>query len=168
MSNRDALVCFFRGTGGSRWFRRDYWDLETPLSKWYGVKIDEAGHVASIELNSNRLEGQIPIQNKEQEGRCKYLKDVKVLSLESNLLHGPIPSGIRLLTSLQTLNLSWNKLSGEIPESLSTLIDLQVLRLEHNYLTGQVPPYLVNFKKLRVINVSGNHLTGKCRWKWPS
>ena len=161
MSNRDALVCLFHGTGGIRWFRRDYWDLETPLSKWYGVKIDEAGHVSSIDLNSNRLEGQIPIQNKEQEGRCKYLRDVKILSLESNLLHGPIPSGIRLLMSLQTLNLAWNKLSGHIPESISTLTDLRVLRLEHNYLTGDIPKYLKNFKKLRVINFSCNHLTGE-------
>lgn len=161
MSNRDALVCFFRGTGGTRWFRRDYWDLETPLYKWYGVKTDEAGHVSSIDLNSNRLEGQIPFHNGEQEGRCKYLRDVKVLSLESNLLHGPIPSGIRLLMSLQTLNLAWNKLSGDIPESLSTLTDLRVLKLEHNFLTGNIPMYLKDFKELRVINFSCNHLKGE-------
>ena len=161
MSNRDALVCFNHGTGGTRWSRRDYWNLEVPLSKWYGVKIDEAGHVARINLNSNRLEGKIPFHTQEQEGRCKYLRDVKELSLESNLLHGTIPSGIQVLQSLQSLNLAWNKLSGPIPDSLSTLTDLQVLKLEHNYLTGDIPQYLIKFEKLRVINFSGNHLTGE-------
>ena len=112
MSNRDALVCLFHNLGGIRWRKKDYWDLEVPISKWFGVKIDEAAHVKCINLNDNGMEGSLPFQHDYDLARLKYLKDLQELSLASNRINGVLPSGIHLLQNLQTLNLAWNKLRG--------------------------------------------------------
>ncbi|XP_076896735.1 uncharacterized protein LOC143549824 [Bidens hawaiensis] len=61
-----------------------------------------------IELNGNRLTGQIP----ESISRCKSLE---TLNLAENNLSGEIPVKFKSLMSLKFLNLSYNELSGSIP-----------------------------------------------------
>ncbi|KAK4410859.1 putative inactive leucine-rich repeat receptor-like protein kinase [Sesamum angolense] len=75
---------------------------------------------------------------------------LKVLSLVSIGLKGPLPSGIGELSSLEILNISSNSFSGSIPREVSSMRNLQTLILDHN-----------SFTALRALVLSGNNLSGQ-------
>ncbi|CAN1780611.1 Probable inactive leucine-rich repeat receptor-like protein kinase At3g03770 [Linum perenne] len=82
---------------------------------------------------------------------------LKVLSMVSLGLWGPLPSTIGQLSSLEILNLSSNYLSGVLPMEFSSLKNLQTLILDHNQFTGEVPD-LHNLTNLQVLDLGDNHL----------
>ncbi|CAL0326112.1 unnamed protein product [Lupinus luteus] len=86
----------------------------------------------SIDLSSNHLSGEIPIQ-------FGQLLGLVSLNLSRNNLSGEIPSDIGNLNSLDFLDLSRNYLSGRIPSTLSQIDRLGVLDLSHNSLSGKIP-----------------------------
>ncbi|KAK4756116.1 hypothetical protein SAY87_009873 [Trapa incisa] len=111
---------------------------------------------------------------------------LKVLSLVSMGLQGPLPAAIGNLSSLEILNASSNSFTGEIPEEISSLKGLQSLILDFNNFTGQIPGWLgshlpamavlslknnslagtvpgsfSSMRNLRVLSVSGNNLSGE-------
>jgi hypothetical protein len=155
MSNREGLNCLYQSINGKLWFNQTNWLSEKPISKWYGVTIDEAGHAKEIHLNNNRLEGVLP-----EDSVLKYFHSLKVLALSSNIIHGSIPSSIKYFYSLTCLDLSWNRLTGEIPTELEYLLELKILRLDNNLLSGKLPNYLNKFKNLRCLNLSNNQFEG--------
>ena len=57
---RDALIALYNSTDGANWIHNDNWGTDLPLDEWYGVSIDERGHVYSIGLAANNLTGTIP------------------------------------------------------------------------------------------------------------
>lgn len=156
MSVKDSLLCLYSRTIPSRWTNSTNWGSEISLSRWHGVQVDIAGHVISINLNNNKLEGTLP----DDVPHLRYLQHLQELALSSNLIHGSIGSFIRHLSSLTSLNLSWNKIEGEIPIEFSNLKQLVVLRLDNNQMTGEIPGYLKTFSLLRHINLSNNNFTG--------
>lgn len=82
-SDRDALCCIFEFTRGKeRWYNKNNWLSNVRTGLWYGV-VMEAGHVLRLNLNSNRLEGIIPNND-----RLKSLVNLAYLSLSSNLIYG--------------------------------------------------------------------------------
>ncbi|KAL0429484.1 UNVERIFIED_CONTAM: putative inactive leucine-rich repeat receptor-like protein kinase [Sesamum radiatum] len=95
---------------------------------------------------------------------------LKVLSLVSIGLKGPLPSGIGELSSLEILNISSNSFnglsvlslknnsfSGSLPDALSTMTALRALVLSGNNLSGQVPG-LHNLTNLQVLDLENNNL----------
>lgn len=80
-NDRDALVCIHEATKGHRWHRKCNWMSEKRLNKWDGVTVELSGHVISLTLNDNRLEGFVP-----NSIRMKGLVNLKSLSLSANLL----------------------------------------------------------------------------------
>ncbi|OMP08435.1 hypothetical protein COLO4_06472 [Corchorus olitorius] len=88
------------------------------------------------------------------------LSNLKVLSLVSLGLWGPLPDTIGKLTSLEILNVSSNYLNGFIPVELSYLRDLQTLILDHNNFTGQLPAWLSSLRALAVLSLKNNSLFG--------
>ncbi|XP_007010597.2 PREDICTED: probable inactive leucine-rich repeat receptor-like protein kinase At3g03770 [Theobroma cacao] len=88
------------------------------------------------------------------------LSNLKVLSLVSLGLWGPLPGGIGKLSSLEILNVSSNYFTGFIPVELSYLWNLQTLFLDHNKFTGQVPGWLSSFHALTVLSLKNNSLFG--------
>lgn len=82
------------------------------------------------------------------------------LALGSNLLSGPLPSGLIALTSLQTLDLHNNQLSGPIPAELGSLTNLQELELYGNQLSGSIPTALGNLSQLTSLTLGLNQLSG--------
>ncbi|MED6210711.1 hypothetical protein PIB30_066717 [Stylosanthes scabra] len=86
----------------------------------------------SIDLSSNQLSGQIPMELAELLGLVS-------LNLSRNSLTGKIPSKIGMLTSLEFLDLSRNQLSGSIPSSITQIDMLAMLDLSHNHLAGEIP-----------------------------
>lgn len=55
---REALVIFYKATGGDAWTRKDGWCTNEPLQKWYGVETDENGSVVGLNLGKNNLVGE--------------------------------------------------------------------------------------------------------------
>ncbi|KAG8654075.1 probable LRR receptor-like serine/threonine-protein kinase At1g14390 [Manihot esculenta] len=85
------------------------------------------------------------------------LSNLKVLSLVSLGLWGPLPAKINRFWSLQVLNCSSNFIYGEIPQRFVSLKNLASLVLADNLLSGRVPD-LKGLVLLRELNLSGNHL----------
>ncbi|CAB4285873.1 unnamed protein product [Prunus armeniaca] len=70
------------------------------------------------------------------------LPSLKVLTLVSLGLWGPLPGKIVRLSSLEILNLTSNFLYGAIPLELSSLTTLQTLILDDNMFSGPLPDWL--------------------------
>ncbi len=127
-----ALVDLYNSTGGPNW--TNTWNLEEPVSTWYGVTVNTAGRINSLVFNDG--------------------------STESNNLIGSIPSSLGNLTMLSELNLAYNQLSGSIPPSLGNLSNLFSLSLNDNQLSGSIPSVLWNITDIAEINLSNNQLSG--------
>ncbi|XP_020216713.1 probable LRR receptor-like serine/threonine-protein kinase At1g14390 [Cajanus cajan] len=85
------------------------------------------------------------------------LSNLKVLSLVSLGLWGPLPSKIDSFWSLQVLNISSNFIYGEISSSISSLRSIRSLVLAENLFNGSVPD-LGRLASLEEINLGGNKL----------
>ncbi|XP_062076469.1 receptor-like protein EIX2 [Humulus lupulus] len=102
---------------------------------WKGVEYEYdkiLGLLRVIDLSSNKLKGEIPIE-------VTHLIQLIQLNLSRNNLWGEIPSMIGNLTKLDSLDLSHNKISGEIPLSLAQINSLNCLDLSNNRLIGKIP-----------------------------
>ncbi|KAK3159559.1 hypothetical protein QOZ80_2AG0151610 [Eleusine coracana subsp. coracana] len=157
------------------------WRAETAAglcSWWAGVRqCDGQGRVRKLVLEGLNLTGSLTA------ALLAPLSELRVLSLKSNALSGPIPDArafppnLKLLYladnrlegripgSLAALHratvivLSGNRLSGQIPASLTAIPRLTSLLLDRNMLTGPIPP--LRQRTLRLLNVSGNRLSGE-------
>jgi len=86
----------------------------------------------SIDLSSNHLTGEIPVE-------MEYLFGLISLNLSRNNLSGEIIPNIGNFKSLEFLDLSRNHLSGRIPPSLAHIDRLTWLDLSNNQLYGKIP-----------------------------
>ncbi|XP_050232380.1 probable inactive leucine-rich repeat receptor-like protein kinase At3g03770 isoform X2 [Mercurialis annua] len=89
------------------------------------------------------------------------LTTLKVLSLVSLGIWGPLPDKIHRLNSLQVLDLSSNFLVGSIPASVSRMVELNSLILDGNYFNGSVPDWFDSLPNLTVLSLKGNHFKGQ-------
>ncbi|KAH9622530.1 hypothetical protein KSS87_011291 [Heliosperma pusillum] len=88
------------------------------------------------------------------------LPGLKVLSLVSLGLWGPLPHTIANLSSLEILNLSSNQLNGSIPVEMLALKNLQTVVLDHNNLVGEVPFWVGSLSGLTILSLKNNSLSG--------
>ena len=84
--DRAALVALYDATDGANWEVIRNWKTTAPIEEWYGVVYAWAGRVFILNLNDNRLSGEIPasLGNK--------LTELTELSLYNNQLTGTIPA----------------------------------------------------------------------------
>ena len=129
---RAALVALYGATNGANWTNRANWLSDKPLGEWHGVTIDFAGRVTGLDLELNRLSGEIPSE-------LGNLTNLMWMFLLGNPLSGSIPSELGKLSNLTSLHLHTNRLSGSIPSELGKLTNLQQLFLYSNQLRGCVP-----------------------------
>lgn len=73
------LIEFYNSTDGDNWKNNTNWCSNKPLNQWYGVALDDEGHVESIDLCNNALKGDAHIHG------LSYLKE---LNLSLNELTG--------------------------------------------------------------------------------
>ena len=123
---REALMEFYRATGGDNWTRNDGWGSDLPVSKWYGIgyltqyygAVGEPGkqHVSSIEMANNNLTGTLP----ECLLKLPYLEN---LALQDNNLSGEFPENplAELMersynSGACLLHLSGNRFGPTVPE----------------------------------------------------
>ncbi|KAE8678214.1 putative inactive leucine-rich repeat receptor-like protein kinase [Hibiscus syriacus] len=88
------------------------------------------------------------------------LPDLKVVTLVSLGLWGPLPGKLSRLVSLEILNMSSNSLYGTIPRELSSVTGLQTLILDDNMFSGPLPEWLGSFPILTVLNLRKNLFNG--------
>ncbi|XP_039134379.1 receptor-like protein EIX1 [Dioscorea cayenensis subsp. rotundata] len=162
---RQSIMDGFRSqviTSLGNYSRIGYADSLSVVTKGRELKYSNTlQFVASIDLSSNWLSGEIP----EQLGN---LQGIQNLNLSGNHLAGRIPESINGLKSLESLDLSRNELVGEIPSSIAALTSLSHLNLSYNNLSGRIPSgsqlqtfndpstYIGNY------NLCGPPLTVKC------
>jgi Leucine-rich repeat (LRR) protein len=112
---------------------------------------------AVLDMSMNDLDGELPEE---------ALSDIdgsnlEFLSLHSNKLSGPIPSGIGKMINLRTLDLSLNELSGDLPSEISNLTALNILFLgRNNYNEAEVPEWLRNMTQLTELSLKNSSFTG--------
>lgn len=152
-ADRDALTALYAATDGANWVNNDNWLSEAPLREWYGVKADESGCVAYLELHNNELTGKIPLE-------LGNLLNLQHLYLGGNNLTGMVPVELGELSNLKMMFLDGNQLTGAIPAELGNLANLRVMRLSANRLTGAIPSELGRLPRLESIEINDNLLTG--------
>lgn len=89
------------------------------------------------------------------------LSTLRVLSLVSLGIWGPLPDKIHRLSSLELLDLSSNFMFGAVPQQLSRLVNLQSLTLDSNFFNGTPPNWLDSLSKLQVLSLRNNRLKGQ-------
>ncbi|KAL8216252.1 hypothetical protein R6Q57_023089 [Mikania cordata] len=87
---------------------------------------------------------------------------LKVLSLVSLALNGPLPASVlaNTMNSLEILNISSNHFNGSIPFELSYMKNIQTLVFDHNNFTGNVPDWLGSLSSLTVLSFKNNSFDG--------
>ncbi|KAL4366356.1 hypothetical protein GQ457_05G019310 [Hibiscus cannabinus] len=89
------------------------------------------------------------------------LTSLRVLSLVSLGIWGPLPDKIHRLYSLELLDLSSNFMYGSIPPQISRMVKLKTLTLDGNYFNDTIPDTLDSLSNLSVLSLRGNHLKGQ-------
>jgi len=151
----EALKALYKSTDGDNWTNNTGWDTTLTANdvdnSWYGLAFF-SGDLTSLNLRSNNLSGQIPVEL----GNFSYLY---ILGLAENLLVGEIPQEIGNLLTLGVLSLSSNQLTGPIPDEIGNLINLKIFDLSHNLLEGPIPPSLGNLSPAEFL-LNNNNLSG--------
>ncbi|URE25548.1 2-aminoethanethiol dioxygenase [Musa troglodytarum] len=94
-------------------------------------------------------------------GKISRLSSLEIVNMSTNYLYGAIPKQVSRLTNLQTLILDHNMFSGRVPDLLGELPCLSVLSLKNNSLSGPLPDSFSSLKPLRVLVLSSNSLSGE-------
>ena len=152
--DRVALIALYNATNGANWTDDVNWLSDRPLDQWYGVTIDDEGHVTELFLFGNNLTGTIPME-------LGNLPSLESLVLDDNQLGGEIPTELGNMSSLINLSVIGNQLSGEIPPQLGDLPILESLNLTGNELNGKIPVELSELSSLKTLSLSKNKLSGQ-------
>jgi hypothetical protein len=148
LSECEALVDLYNATNGDQWTDNTGWLTTITPCSWTGIDCSE-GHVISLLLNDNKLQGALP-------DSISDLSSIEWISLSNNFLTA-IPATIGDLDAMTYLYLDGNQLTA-LPESIGDLINLQALTLENNQLTS-IPDGFGNLTSLFWLDLSDNMLT---------
>eukprot|EP00257_Ricinus_communis_P019202 XP_015578122.1 probable inactive leucine-rich repeat receptor-like protein kinase At3g03770 [Ricinus communis] len=89
------------------------------------------------------------------------LTSLRVVSLVSLGIWGPLPDKIHRLYSLEFLDLSSNFLFGSVPPQIARLVKLNSLVLDGNYFNGSIPDWLDSLSNLTVLSLKNNRFKGQ-------
>ncbi|KAJ9140188.1 hypothetical protein P3X46_030864 [Hevea brasiliensis] len=89
------------------------------------------------------------------------LTNLRVLSLVSLGIWGPLPDKIHRLSSLEYLDLSSNYLFGSVPPKISKMVKLQTLTLDDNFFNDTVPNWFDSLSNLKILRLKNNQLKGR-------
>ncbi|KAI7741933.1 hypothetical protein M8C21_024312 [Ambrosia artemisiifolia] len=89
------------------------------------------------------------------------LSSLEVLDMSSNFMFGCIPSQISRLVKLHSLTLDGNLFNESVPNSFNALSNLAILSLKNNRLKGQFPSSVTKLTTLTDVSLSHNNFTGE-------
>ncbi|KAG0463862.1 hypothetical protein HPP92_019931 [Vanilla planifolia] len=138
--------------------RLSSWNLSAagdPCSSWFGVSCS-SGRVTRLVLENLSLSAS----SHHFFPAIVRLDQLRVLSLKSNSLSGPLPPYLSSFKALKFLFLSHNSFSGPIPPSISYISHLYRLDLSFNNLSGPIPNSLNHLSHLLTLRLQSNSLSG--------
>jgi Leucine-rich repeat (LRR) protein len=91
-------------------------------------------HLSRLDLNTNKLEGVLPVPF-----LIGLSKSLKLLNLAFNNLSGSLPPELARMKELNDLSLAYNALTGTIPFEMGRMTQLHSLNLTSNRLRGTIP-----------------------------
>ncbi|KAL6223441.1 hypothetical protein ACLB2K_006828 [Fragaria x ananassa] len=94
-------------------------------------------------------------------GKISELSSLEILNVTSNFLYGVIPQELSSLSSLQTLILDDNMFSGPLQDWMNSFPLLAVFSAKKNLLNASLPNSLSRLENLRVLGLSHNHFFGE-------
>ncbi|KAL3360793.1 hypothetical protein AABB24_013977 [Solanum stoloniferum] len=115
----------------------------------YTFKGSILKYMSGIDLSSNRLTGEIPVE-------IGNMSNIHTLNLSHNHLIGRIPNTFSNLHEIESLDLSCNRLNGSIPVGLLELKNLAVFSVAYNNLSGAVPDFKAQFGTFNKSTYEGN------------
>lgn len=149
-NEKNALLDLYTYTNGDNWTNK--WDINQPVSSWYGVTVVE-DKIVSINLSSNNLVGTIP-------NSIQDLKHLEIFNVFKNKLSGAFPSELFKITNLKHLNIAFNSFTGNLPESISLASNLISLEIFMNQFSGNLPENISNLKNLELLSIFNNNFNG--------
>lgn len=143
-----ALISFFHLSNGESWKNHDNWLTTAPVSKWYGVVV-ENNRVVGLQFGAgNNLRDSIPSSI----GKLTALVEI---NLNYNFVTY-IPEEIGKLSKLKNLFLRSNQIK-QLPVSLSALHELEKVDISKNLILV-FPDSLEKLAKLNFLDASYNDL----------
>ncbi|KAL9303291.1 hypothetical protein ACSQ67_020554 [Phaseolus vulgaris] len=136
-------------------------DLSSSFSSPHSLKLAKPNTAMFLqnltEITELYLDG-IAISGKGQEWfhALSSLHNLRVLSMSSCNLSGPIDASLAKLLSLTVLRLSYNNISSTVPDSFTNLSNLVVLQLRSCGLNGSFPKDIFQIPSLKVLDISDN------------
>ncbi|KAG0458178.1 hypothetical protein HPP92_022908 [Vanilla planifolia] len=151
-ADRNALLAFISQIPHSPRIR---WSASTSTCDWVGVTCDaNRTAVVSLRLPGAGLIGPIPAST------LGSLSSLRVLSLRSNRLTGPVPQDLSNLAELHALYLQNNLFSGGFPPEVPRLTRLTRLDLSGNNFSGEIPFAINNLTRLTGLFLERNQFSG--------
>ncbi|KAI3520689.1 hypothetical protein L1887_10139 [Cichorium endivia] len=89
------------------------------------------------------------------------LNTLRVLSLVSLGIWGPLPGKIHRLSSLELLDMSSNFIFGSIPNEISRLVKLHTLTLDGNFFNESIPNWFDSLSNLTILSLKNNKFNGQ-------
>ncbi|KAK4492741.1 hypothetical protein RD792_000060 [Penstemon davidsonii] len=105
-----------------------HWNQNVDCCNWNGIACDSSGHVISLELDNESIEGGI--ENSNTLFSFQYLER---LNLAYNIFYNKIPEQLVNLTRLAYLNFSNARFLGQIPHDISKIRSLVSLDLSSQF-----------------------------------
>jgi len=134
---RYGLVTFFHSTVADdiNWKISTGWKSNDHECSWFGISCADNDTVSEINLQSNRLSGEIPPEI----ALAGIGNKISHLNLSGNHIGGTLWA-VGKLTHLEVLDLGANDFTGTIPLEIANLSKLKSLQLQGNSLSGDMPP----------------------------
>ncbi|GAU40711.1 hypothetical protein TSUD_263610 [Trifolium subterraneum] len=136
-------------------------DLSSSFNSHHTLKLENPNIAMLVQNLTNitelYLDGVAISASGEEWGRpLSLLEGLRVLSMSSCNLSGPIDSSLAKLQSLTVLKLSRNKLSSIVPNSFANFSNLTTLQLSNSGLNGSFPQDIFQIHTLKVLDISNN------------
>eukprot|EP00797_Seminavis_robusta_P024867 Sro425_g140170.2 (501) ;mRNA; r:37933-39435 len=161
---RYDLAWWYYITNGDNWYRNDHWlSYEVHECDWFTQAhndsilhydhypvCDENNTIQILNLNSNNLQGTLPVIN-------KFLPKLLTLDIGSNALHGRAPAGPAATANLlEVFIVSNNHFEGQLVSTGFKTFGLRVAKLDGNDLIGYLNPLFALLPRLEILHLSGN------------